>query len=119
MGWVVEDCIQRLRKSLGCFRYDQWPDCAEQLGLTVTFFDLPCHVQAYIIKGHLIVSTRWHRIVQARAAWHEIGHYLLHAGSFHWWMTRPQGNLTVTKFEVQANLFAERFPIWSESFRSM
>ena len=38
-------------------------------------------------------------------AWHEIAHSVLHVGSSRWWQSRPQGDITVSKFEQQAAEF--------------
>lgn len=109
---VASLCADRLRNNLGSFWADEWSDCASRLGLQITTGKLPRELPTMTLLGWVILNEDLTDFEQAVWAWHEIGHWVMHAGKVDWWATRPQGDVTVRKLERQATRFAIVFPIW-------
>lgn len=112
MGYATSDAIARAHAMLGHPDATDWERFVDYLGLVVCREDLPRSVPAMIV-GDTIVIARWLRdTTAAESVWHEIGHWWLHDGEVEWWLSRPQGYLTVSRFERQARDFARLFPDW-------
>jgi len=112
VGIVVEGVVMRARAQYGIVRASSWPAFADHLRLTVYAAPLPESFDAIIHGDTILIRHGLTATQSAHAVWHEIGHVMLHAGDWRWWLTRPQGHITVAKYERQADLFAATFPIW-------
>lgn len=117
MGWIVHDAVNRLRCEVGTYRWDQWKECADTVGVRIITLDadiaawLGCDPAALVGRIVLVKDER-DPVRIARNVWHEIGHRLLHAGGSDAWLCKPNGEILVRKFERQAREFADLFPIW-------
>lgn len=66
-------------------------------------------MSAFVHDRCVYLRTGMTRHRTARSAGHEGGHIVCHYGDMTFWETRPQGGLTVAKFERQATEFAALF----------
>lgn len=111
---VVNDVVSRIRQRRGWYYAHEWERFADHLGVTVWRCDLPLTVPAFLHGDCMYLSRYIEPQYVALVAWHELAHHVLHAGGPCWWLTRPQGYITVARFERQADEFAATFPIWDE-----
>lgn len=114
MGYVVEDVVQRLREVRGVYAECDWERFLHDAGLAIWFCDLPVEVPAFLHDGCVYVQRGLTRAATAALVAHECGHAVMHAGGREFWMSRPQGYLTIARFERQANEFAATFFIGDE-----
>lgn len=114
MGWMVEDVVSRLRADIGPYRRREWRQFLKAIGLRYTFDYLPEEYDAILFNGKVIFRNGLSEEEIIDAAFHEGGHHMTVVGDVRWWRSRPQGYITVAKFERQANEFAALFPIWEE-----
>ena len=114
MSFVVEGVVLRARARYGLVRASGWQVFADYLRLKVFIAPLPAGFDAIIHDDTILIRHGISATEAAYAVWHEIGHSMLHAGDWRWWLTRPQGYITVARFERQADEFAATFPIWDE-----
>lgn len=112
MGIVVDDVVSRIRQLTGPVYAHDWEWFLDLMELDVWRCDLPAEVPAFLHDDCIYIARGLDRASAAPWIWHEIGHAVLHAGGPGWWRTRPQGWITVARFERQADEFARRFPIW-------
>lgn len=112
MGWVIEDVVARLRAEIGPYRREEWRQFLAAIGLAYDFDYLPERCNAVLCDGEVIFRNGISDDETIDAAYHEGGHHLTVVGDMRWWATRPQGHITVAKFERQANDFARLFPVW-------
>jgi len=112
VGVVVECVVTRARARYGIVRAASWPEFAQHLRLSVHTAPLPESFDAIIRGSTILIRRDLTAEGSAYAVWHEIGHVMLHAGDWRWWETRPQGHITVARFERQADEFARQFPVW-------
>jgi hypothetical protein len=111
MGWVVDDMVHRVRRRYGHYRRREWRQFVRACGLTYGFDYLPDRCDA-VIDGNEIVFR--HDISEedaANAAFHECWHWLADAGTAQWWLSRPQGRISMMKWDARANEFARVFPV--------
>lgn len=115
MGLVVRDVVDRLRVELGTFYGHQWREFLDASGLRWFERDLPETVGAVIVEDTVILNRNRPAETVAECAFHEAGHYWLHAGNMEtFWRCCPQGDITVARWERQADEFALLFPVWGE-----
>ncbi len=103
---------RRIRREFGVYRAEQWPLFLHDHGMLYLETDEAIPIECYRWRNVIVIAAgipRWRR---AYLVWHELSHGLIHAGDQDWWITRPQGNITVAKFERQADVFAALYPIW-------
>lgn len=112
MGWVVDGIIARVRQENRIYAASEWDRFCEDHGLTVLFTDLPASLPAFFLGKAIVIQHGLSRQRTARLVWHEIGHWMCHAGSREFWRARPLGYLILSKMERQANEFAQQFPEW-------
>lgn len=110
MSYVVDSAIARIRETFGYYSAAEWELFMAECGLDVWLDDLPASTPAFIHDDCIYIQRGLTEQETARHAWHELGHFWLHAGSREWWRTRPQGHITLAKFERQAETFAALFP---------
>ncbi len=114
MAWIVEDVVTRLRADIGPYRRREWRQFLAAIGLRYDFDYLPERCNAVLCDGEIIFRNGISEDELIDAAFHEGGHHVTVAGDVRWWRSRPQGELTVARFERQANEFAALFPVWEE-----
>jgi len=112
MGWVVEDIVCRWRAKFGVYGAFEWERFIDDCGLRWRVADLPASLPALIIGKTIFVRRGLDSLLTAYYVWHEIGHWACHFGSREFWLSRPQGYLTLSKMERQASEFALLFPVW-------
>lgn len=113
MGYVVRDIVDGLWESYGRPDGNDWEQFLAWCGAKVVVTDLPDASVPGFVHGSTIFLHRHLSIEEiARTAYHEVAHFLIHDGDVRWWRTRPQGHITVAKFERQAEEFARTFPDW-------
>ncbi|HCG30763.1 MAG TPA: hypothetical protein DEU95_13865 [Chloroflexi bacterium] len=112
---VVHDVVVRWRQRTGVLHSAEWDAMLDALGMDVERCDLGDSILAAVVNDCVYLDERLHGCLAAWCVWHEIGHVLLHAGGPLWWASRPQGWLTVARFERQADEFARLFPIWGHN----
>lgn len=112
MSYLIQDAVARYRVAYGICRADDWERFIEVLGIRCFEDDLPANIPAVIGDNIIIIQRGMTHDSKARRVWHELSHWFLHVGDRDWWMRRPQGHITVARFERQANEFAASFPIW-------
>lgn len=110
MSYVVDSAIARIRETFGHYTAAEWERFLTDCGLDVWFDDLPDSTPAFIHDDCVYIQRGLSADATARRAWHEAGHFCLHAGTREWWRSRPQGHITLAKFERQADTFAALFP---------
>lgn len=115
MGLVVTDVVWRIRQRTGWVHAHEWDAFLETLGVDVFRWDLPETIPAFFHGDCIYIAQRIDPLAAQRYIWHEIGHAVLHAGGPAWWIARPQGYLTVARFERQADEFARLFPVWDDA----
>lgn len=119
MGWVVDEAVIRLRGELGQYRRHEWRDLLHDCNLSWSFETLPESFDAVLLMRfrHVMFRNGLSDDAIAKAAFHEVGHTLLHAGSRDFWknaLPGLQGGISVDKWERQAEAFVEAFPVWEE-----
>lgn len=118
-SYVVMDVVERLRERFGVIHADQWREFLEACGLTLYMLDLPPSIEAVVVDTAIILNTALDPRRRSELAFHEVAHYWLHAGNLEtFWrhaLSGAQGELTVAKFERQANDFARLFPVWDDA----
>src|SRR5680860_562837 len=112
MGAVTNGVVERARTQYGVYWFDEWELFAQRLGIRVIRGNLPLGRAAALLDGKLFIQAGLPFVIECLSAWHEIGHRFVQKGNNYWWSTRPQGHVTVAKFERQATEFAELFPDW-------
>lgn len=115
MSWIVRDAVVRYRHEHGVYRWHQWRVCARDIGLKLAWLPFEDINDGLLLSNTLYLRRGMDRIQTARVAWHEIAHTLLHAGTTHFWFSRPGGIIYVQRLESQADMFAARFPIWDDN----
>jgi len=113
-GWIATEAAKRLRQHYGTYNATQWESFLEARNLDQWFDELPVGINAFLADDCVYIQRGMTTIDTARRVWHEVGHWALHAGEYTFWLSRPQGYLTVAKFERQANEFAASFPVWED-----
>lgn len=113
VGWVARDVATRLRGEIGIFYWDQWRQCADELGILWLYVEDTMSRPAMLLDGAILIRSDMDPVKEARWAWHEIGHHLLHDGDMEWWRALPGGQYFIAKAERQADEFAEFFPVWN------
>lgn len=103
---------RRLRCEFGTYKASEWQRFCADHGISWAEFRGPAPVPAFTWQGVIFLARDLRIAEQCYWAWHEIAHLLLHSGEARWWKTRPQGDLTVSKFERQAADFVDFFPVW-------
>lgn len=117
MGYVVADVVRNLWSVYGRPASNEWREVAEAFGLTVRLRDLPAFARPGLVKGRTIyLQFDLPNREMALTAFHEIGHVALHDGDVRWWHSRPQGHITVSRMERQAEEFALLFPDWDKEY---
>ena len=114
MGWIVDGVVARLRDEIGPFRRSEWREFLKAIGLGYDFDYLPDSCNAILHGDEVIFRNGSTEEEIISAAYHEGGHHLTVAGDMRFWASRPQGRVTVAKFERYANDFATLFPIHEE-----
>lgn len=112
MGWVVDGVVRRIRRKHGICVADDWEEFVTRRGMKVTRETLPIDgMRAFTVDNLIVLNTNQGFWDEAHAGLEEYGHRQMHAGDRDWWRSRPQGDITVAKFERQAREFASRFPV--------
>lgn len=111
---LTADMIERARVTYGRYRWHEWPAMYAMLDLAWVSVPLPPELRGFLWGSTVYLRAGMGRRQTARTAWHEAGHHLMHAGGCAFWLSRPQGVVTVARFDWQARQFAERFPDWGE-----
>lgn len=106
------DQVRTWQSRLGTFRAEEWEAFLARIGVPWVELPLPDAVPAFTLNGVIFLDRDLSNREKAKWAWHEAAHLLLHVGSCTWWASRPQGDITVRKWEWQAQLFASTFPVW-------
>lgn len=101
-----------LRRQFGVYRANEWPKFLHDRGMHYLEIEEQLPLACYRWENVMFISSGIPAHRRAYLVWHEIGHGLMHVGDQRWWITRPQGNITVSKFEWQADAFAALYPIW-------
>lgn len=114
MGMVAEHAAIRLREFYGVYRASQWDVFLDARALDQWYDELPAGVPAFLADGCVFIQRGMTADATAARVWHEVGHWALHAGDRDFWRSRPQGDITVAKFERQADEFASLFPVWED-----
>lgn len=114
MGMIVDDIVWRIRQLTGPVYAHEWEWFIDLMELEMWRCDLPEHAPAFLHNDCIYIGRGIDPFVSAPYIWHEIGHAILHAGGPLWWAKRPQGRLTVARFERQADDFARLFPVWDD-----
>ena len=109
---ATADQVRFWQRRLGLVRAEDWEAFLARIGVPLVELPLPAAVPAFTLNGVIFLDRDLSNCEKARWAWHEVGHLLLHVGSCDWWASRPQGNMTVKKWEWQAREFARSFPVW-------
>lgn len=112
MGWITQDAAVRARSEIGIYGVTQWAECAEDLGLRIEYAAIPFGIESFILGRLIVLNEGMTPFQEAAAVWHEIAHWMFHRSNVNWWASRPQGDITVAKFERQACEFASMFPDW-------
>lgn len=112
MGMVVHDVVVRWRRRTGLLLAGEWALMLDALELDVERCDLGGRIFAAVVDDCVYLDERLTGPFAAWCAWHEIGHVVLHVGGPMWWRSRPQGHITLAKYERQADEFARLFPVW-------
>lgn len=118
MGWIVDDVVLRIRAAKGKYRAHEWERFLIDCGLRIVIVDLPPNITGMVVDDVVILQRGMPTVATARRAFHEAGHFFLHEGNGEFWRSRLgglQGDLTVSRFERQADEFADKFPVWDES----
>lgn len=115
MGYLVADVVQRARLRHGVIVASDWRSFLSSIGIDYMMLDLPDWLSAVLVDSTVVVRRGMSPEDVMKAVWHEVGHVMLHEGDESWWLNRPQGWLTVRKYDWQASEFAALFPIWEES----
>jgi hypothetical protein len=115
MGWIAEMKARQARQEYGIFDSADWERFLEVANLDHIIVRLTPTLPAFVYDDTVVVNETLSRDEACWWVWHEIGHVLLHAGDRNFWSGRPQGDITVAKFEQQADTFAATFPEWDES----
>lgn len=111
----MRDVVERLWTLYGRPKGHDWEAFLAMCGVPVKYRNLPEWSAPGVVVGKTIFLHReLPKAEMARTAFHEVAHILLHDGDVRWWMSRPQGHITVAKFERQAEEFAELFPDWRD-----
>lgn len=114
MVWIANDRAQRAREEFGAFHAHDWRSFLIVIDIDLIETDLPASLPAFVYNDTIVIRRGLHPLLAAWWAWHEVGHLMLHAGDRRFWRARPQGEITLAKFERQADEFAATFPIWDE-----
>ena len=109
MGWIVADVMRRVRSLFGSFRALDWRSFLELIGLRCRR-DADLAIPALFYQGTILVRPDLDDWITAWLVWHEIGHFLLHAGNQLDWLQLPCGDLILAKQERQAAEFALHSP---------
>ena len=112
MGWVVEGFSRDLAGKLGTYRANDWSRFLEDCGLLHIYADLPASLPAFFLGRAIVLRRDMDPERTAWWAWHEALHALLHVGNREEWRRLVCGDLILSKFERQADEFAEVFPDW-------
>lgn len=104
--------VSRLRHVHGTYLAEQWPRFLHDHGMIYLETDQPIPFECYRYMNTIVYKAGISKHNRAFLVWHEIAHGMLHAGEQHWWLSRPQGTITVGKFEWQADVLAALFPVW-------
>lgn len=106
------DLVSYWQRRLGMYQATDWEAFFARLGVPIVELSLPAAVPAFTLNRVIFLDRDLSNQEKAEWAWHEAAHLLLHVGSCDWWASRPQGHITVSKWEWQARTFARSFPVW-------
>lgn len=105
----------RIRRQFGTYSAEEWSLFLHDHGMWWAEEEI-MPVRAVVAGNLVLIRGGLTPFERAFVVWHEVGHAMLHPGDAEWWLTRPQGRITVAKIERQANDFAWLFPIWERGF---
>lgn len=111
-GWIVMDAIVRTREKYGTFRADQYPLFCTLVAVTIRWERPDAGIAADLCDGVLRIDPNLPEREQAFAAWHELGHVVLHEGDRRDLEGTFDGEAAIRKYERQSDEFARAFPSW-------